>query len=179
MGRRSAKLRKQGKDKMISEIYGVKITPQLIDDRKKCKELQGKPEHVEHCDTCSLRGIIMCGVPVCGVEHFRNRLDAVISEDAKNAESSNVTRRDCLQSAIEIVCKDREDTYGSPEDNFDLIAALWTEYTGTELSSKDVAMMMALLKIARIKTGKYKADNFIDLAGYAACACEIGDNNEN
>lgn len=94
-------------------------------------------------------------------------------------EAPRVTRRDCLQSAIDIVCKDREDTYGSPEDNFSLIAQLWSVYTGTGLSGKDVAMMMALLKIARIKTGKHKADNYIDLAGYAACACEIGDNNEN
>lgn len=37
---------------------------------------------------------------------------------------------------------------------------------------KDVAMMMALLKVARIKAGD-KADSFIDLAGYAACAGEI------
>lgn len=34
-------------------------------------------------------------------------------------------------------------------------------------------MMMAMLKIARIKSGRYHEDNFIDLAGYAACAGEI------
>ena len=34
---------------------------------------------------------------------------------------------------------------------------------------------MALLKVARIKSGRYKADNYIDLAGYAACAAEIAD----
>ena len=33
-------------------------------------------------------------------------------------------------------------------------------------------MMMALLKVARIKGGD-KADSFVDLAGYAACAGEI------
>lgn len=37
---------------------------------------------------------------------------------------------------------------------------------------KDVAMLMALLKVARIKAGD-KADSFVDLAGYAACAGEI------
>lgn len=37
---------------------------------------------------------------------------------------------------------------------------------------KDVAMMLALLKVARIKTG-VKGDSFVDLAGYAACAGEI------
>ena len=38
--------------------------------------------------------------------------------------------------------------------------------------SKDVATMMGLLKVARIATGN-KADSFVDLAGYAACAGEI------
>ena len=33
-------------------------------------------------------------------------------------------------------------------------------------------MMMALLKIARIKKGK-NVDSYVDLAGYAACAGEI------
>jgi hypothetical protein len=33
--------------------------------------------------------------------------------------------------------------------------------------------MMALLKIGRIASGQAKADNYIDLAGYAACAGEI------
>ena len=29
-----------------------------------------------------------------------------------------------------------------------------------------------MLKMARIKTGKYTQDNFVDLAGYAACGAE-------
>ena len=95
-------------------------------------------------------------------------------ESIRTGESDTTTRKACLESAIEIVCKDREDTYGSPENNFSLIAELWTVYTGKKLTAKDVAIMMALLKIARIKTGKFKADNYIDLAGYAACACGIG-----
>lgn len=40
------------------------------------------------------------------------------------------------------------------------------------INAKDVATMMGLLKVARIATG-YKDDNFVDLAGYAACAGEI------
>lgn len=53
-----------------------------------------------------------------------------------------------------------------------MIAQLWTVYTGHTFTQKDVAMMMALLKAARIKSGE-KADSFVDLAGYAACAGEI------
>lgn len=62
--------------------------------------------------------------------------------------------------------------YGRPENNFALIGKLWEAYTGTRYSAKDVAMMLALLKVARIKTG-VKGDSFVDLAGYAACAGEI------
>lgn len=41
------------------------------------------------------------------------------------------------------------------------------------IGPEDVAMLMALLKIARICTGTGTADSFVDLAGYAACGGEI------
>lgn len=83
-----------------------------------------------------------------------------------------MNRLDTLKAAAECVCGSREEDYGSPEDNFAVIAALWTAYTGTDITPKDVAMMMALLKIARAKAGS-KPDTYIDLAGYAACGAEI------
>lgn len=81
-------------------------------------------------------------------------------------------RAEILEAARVCVCGEREQEYGTPEDSFSIIADLWGAYTGVEFSAKDVAMMMALLKIARIKRGD-KADSFVDLAGYAACAGEI------
>lgn len=84
-----------------------------------------------------------------------------------------MTREEILQTAMETVCQSREAQYGPPEDSFGAIARLWTAYKGTEFSDLDVAMMMALLKVARIKTGIAKEDSFIDLAGYAACGGEI------
>lgn len=86
-------------------------------------------------------------------------------------------RAEILEAAQKCVCGQREQDYGTPEDNFTLIASLWTVYTHAHISAKDVAVMMALLKIARIKHGD-KADSFIDLAGYAACAGEIGTRHE-
>ena len=83
-----------------------------------------------------------------------------------------MNRLETLKAAAECVCGSREEDYGSPEDNFSVIAALWTAYTGTDVTPKDVAMMMALLKIARAKAGS-KPDTYIDLAGYAACGAEI------
>lgn len=89
------------------------------------------------------------------------------------------TRESILDAAKQCVCTDREGQYGSPEDNFALIAKMWSEYlyaaTGKkiEICAHDVAVMMCLLKIARIATGEPKADSWIDLAGYAACGGEI------
>ena len=40
------------------------------------------------------------------------------------------------------------------------------------ITPKDVAVMMGLLKVARIATGS-NPDSFVDLAGYAACAGEV------
>lgn len=83
------------------------------------------------------------------------------------------TRAEILDAAKKIVTGDREKQYGSPEDNFNVIAQFWSTYAGHSFTPVDVAMMMTLLKVARIKTGHYKADSYIDACGYLACAAEI------
>lgn len=83
------------------------------------------------------------------------------------------TRAEILDAAKKIVTGDREKQYGKPEDNFAVIAEFWTTYTGHPISSEDVAIMMALLKIARIRSGNYKADSFVDGVGYLSLAAEI------
>lgn len=92
-----------------------------------------------------------------------------------------ITRAEILDAAKAIVTGERERQYGKPEDNFRMIGNLWEIYLkarcldscgGLDILPEDVAMMMSLLKIARIASGNYKADSFVDLAGYAACAGE-------
>ena len=82
-------------------------------------------------------------------------------------------RAEILETAKRCVCGDREQDYGSPESNFERIAEFWSTYSGYPFDAKDVAAMLALLKIARISSGHAKADNWVDLAGYAACGGEI------
>lgn len=82
-------------------------------------------------------------------------------------------RKEILESAIQIVCSERQDQYGEPEDTFSAIAELWSVYLGKAVSAEDVALMMVLLKIARMKAGKFKADNYVDLCGYGALAYEV------
>lgn len=92
------------------------------------------------------------------------------------------TRAAILDAAKKIVTGDREKQYGKPEDNFAVIARFWEVYLsercvggGAEvtLNPDDVAMLMALMKVARIMTGTFKGDSYIDACGYLACAAEI------
>lgn len=88
------------------------------------------------------------------------------------------TRESILETAKRCVCGDQEQDYGSPESNFRTIASLWVDYLSAkedalDIRPHDVAAMLALLKIARIATGHAKEDNWVDLAGYAACGGEI------
>lgn len=93
-----------------------------------------------------------------------------------------MTRKDILDSALHCVSGDREQDYGSPEQNFQTIALLWSVYAQRlgrgYFEGKDVAAMLALVKVARIASGHAKLDNWIDLAGYAACGGEIESSNE-
>lgn len=96
-----------------------------------------------------------------------------------------MNRPEILDTAKACVCGQREQDYGTPEDNFRLIASLWGPYLKARCVSgeadvcivpEDIATMMALLKIARIATGAGTADSWVDLAGYAACGGEIATN---
>lgn len=83
-------------------------------------------------------------------------------------------REKCLREACEIVNGARNQTYGNVEDNFERIATLWSVYLDTAVTPIDVAMMMVLLKTARVSTGGVSHyDNYVDIAGYAACAYGI------
>ena len=62
-------------------------------------------------------------------------------------------RAEILAAAERCVCGDREQDYGSPENNFKAVANLWIDYLTAkdeplDIAAKDVAVMLALLKIA-------------------------------
>ena len=86
-----------------------------------------------------------------------------------------MTRKEILSQADKCVNGQREQDYGTPEQNFQVIADLWSVYMGVTFSAVDVAMMMSLLKIARIRSGGGTGDSFVDLAGYAACGGELAE----
>lgn len=83
-------------------------------------------------------------------------------------------RKEILETAIKTVCEDRNEMYGGPEQSLNEIAKLWSVYLDKKVTASDVSVMMVLFKAARVKTSdKYNPDNFIDMAGYAACASEV------
>ena len=93
-----------------------------------------------------------------------------------------MNRAEFLKEAEKCVCQDREQSYGSPENNFKVIADMWNLYLSNKykaecvITAEDVAIMMAELKIARLTTGSFKIDSYVDCIGYMACAGEIGSN---
>lgn len=130
-----------------------------------------------HCTDCPIKDVVptCCMKSVFALYDGDETYSAIYPILFLDAQKENVsTRRQILESAIQCVCSDREAQYGSPEDSFNRIAKLWTAYNDIPYTAHDVAMMMSLLKVARIAEGRFKDDNYVDLAGYAACAAEIG-----
>ena len=119
---------------------------------------------------------------LCGFEVIEDDTPTIAETVEENSEDvkRKLTRADILQAAEKCVCGQREQDYGTPENNFKAIAELWEAYlnkactrgVNVRVEAKDVAAMMALLKIARIAAGGGNADSWIDLAGYAACGAE-------
>jgi len=88
---------------------------------------------------------------------------------------------DVLMDALRVINGDRQDAYGNPEDSFGIIADLWSSYVKGLIAhcedvdefwfgKKDVALMMSLLKVARILGGGGNHDSYVDGIGYLALA---------
>lgn len=101
--------------------------------------------------------------------------DAPEPEPSQNAAETPEpwNKEKILAKAKECVCGQREQDYGGPEDSFRTIANLWTVYHGAEFAPVDVAVMLGLLKVARLASNPKHMDSWVDLAGYAACGGEI------
>ena len=86
---------------------------------------------------------------------------------------SKTEKENILQDAKKLVAGNRQKDYGNTVINHKNIANLWSVYLGRDIRAQDVALMMALLKIARTKTGRINRDDYVDGAAYMAIAGEI------
>ncbi|MBX6427260.1 MAG: hypothetical protein IRZ09_15240 [Variibacter sp.] len=90
------------------------------------------------------------------------------------------TAADIARHAADIVAGARAETHGDKLLNHEKIAAVWNGILAAAgkspqrpLDAHDVANLMEGMKIARRYLGAYNADDYVDGAGYAACAGEI------
>lgn len=89
--------------------------------------------------------------------------------------ASKCSRENIIKQVEKCIMNDRQNTYGTPEDNFQKITDYWNTYLNIKddtfkLTKQDVAIMMVLLKVARMGTSPNHLDNFVDAAGYSIIA---------
>lgn len=84
-----------------------------------------------------------------------------------------MNRSEILNEADELINGPRQQHYGSPQENFGVIAGMWSVYLNMPLSPADVCHMMTLLKIARLRNGQHH-DSSVDACGYMALGGELG-----
>lgn len=70
-----------------------------------------------------------------------------------------MNRSETLDKAKACVCGQRENEYGSPEDNFAAIAGFWSVYKGVEFTANDTAIsiwldMLPVVLKSTLKTEK-------------------------
>ena len=102
----------------------------------------------------------------------------VFEAEAETSESPGPrwrSRGNILDTAKQYVDTDRAEEHGDMEDNFQRIAAYWNTHLGliSYIKDTDVAVMMTLLKVARIHSNTENVDNWIDACGYMACGGEL------
>lgn len=72
-----------------------------------------------------------------------------------------------LEEAGRIVAGDRGDEYGHPGDDFARTAGAWSSLFGWDVTPRQVALAMVVVKLSRLQETPDKRDSIVDIAGYA------------
>lgn len=83
-------------------------------------------------------------------------------------------RTQVLVTADRIIGGDRQQDYGDARESFGRIGQLWSGILGMPVTAQQVALCMVALKISRAAGKPGHADSYVDMAGYAALAAELG-----
>ena len=92
---------------------------------------------------------------------------------------AKMDRDEILYEAEACISHDRAAIHGNAEDSFQTVAEGWNWWLSNRplpedpLSPEDVAMMLALFKIARISGNPNHEDSYVDAIGYLALCGEI------
>ncbi|WP_449044184.1 DUF6378 domain-containing protein [Paracoccus versutus] len=86
-------------------------------------------------------------------------------------------RSKILDDAAFCIIHDRADVYGSAQVGFDAIAQVWAGLDQARgdrpRGAMDVAAFMIAVKLVRAATNPAHADNWVEIAGFAALGGEI------
>ncbi|TIX28944.1 DUF6378 domain-containing protein [Mesorhizobium sp.] len=132
---------------------------------------QTYPEN-SHSDTSSVLAWLE---RVVGLQAFG--AFAVCTTTKKEVQRMRAT--DIAAKAADLVGGDREQQHGKKVDNFGRIATVWNAWLAVRrdpsapLDAHDVGILMVLMKAARTQSGSHNMDDYVDMAGYAACSGEV------
>lgn len=74
--------------------------------------------------------------------------------------------RSILETAARVVDGPRRESYGTPKENHERTAALWSAFLGVPITAAQVCMLNILQKVSRERHA-HNLDNLVDIAGYA------------
>lgn len=112
---------------------------------------------------------VKCGKTLTLTESVRGG----VCNECLVATGESKMRGNILLSAHKTINGQRVDIHGQPEDCFNTIAKLWSVWLKKELTAHDAAVMMALMKVARMRHGAGTVDSYIDACGYVALAADM------
>lgn len=135
---------------------------------KRTMEINGPIYHFS-CSRCKELLTVRQGETYYSTEETK----MIVCLECKEKEEKKMCET-MISEATSIV-DDREAIYGSPKENFEYIACLWTAFLGVTISTESVGHMMILLKIARLVKTPGHHDSLVDIAGYAECLRQIGE----
>jgi len=83
------------------------------------------------------------------------------------------TRLEVLELAGQMIGSVRASEYGSAQENFARVAALWEAAFGWDVELHQVPLAMDLVKTARLVANPSHYDSWTDKAGYSALGAEV------
>lgn len=103
-------------------------------------------------------------------DHTQPNINAAENNETSVNSDYEPYKSNILKEAEKIIDGNRREEYGDMRECFARISGLWSSYTGITITKRDVAYMMILLKVARLKNNNFQRDSLIDVIGYSMCA---------
>lgn len=102
--------------------------------------------------------------------------EEIINRKPGQAHAVHPTQRAAiLTEAAELTNGDRLRDYGEPVENHRHIARIFNSITGRDLTSRDVALLLHSVKLARLMKSPDHRDSYVDGAAYLAIAFECAE----